>query len=514
MLKRVGKAGIALFSGQAITAVTQLLLVPLFLRSWTTVIYGEWLALFSLVGYLANLNLGLDNAAVNKMTKAYSQGDLIAYKHTQHTAIMFYMVISTVGIILVATITGIFPVTNWLGLVKMGPSEARLVTVFLSAQILLSMPFGVIINTYRTRGDLATTVWINNFRRLIDFIVVACAVAFGSSPSVVAAALLISLIVVILGVLIDLKRRFPEILPGISFADKNELHQLFGPSFHFLVITFAVTLSEQGAVLIISAFLGGAAVAVFVTTRTLVNLIRQVLGMVNSAVWPDVTILESQDKLDRLRLLQRVLTGVSLSITIGYSVFLWIQGGSVIRAWTNGELIVDQILLVLVIVYKGLQSAWTPSSLIAAATNKHGLLSRAYLFSSVLGLIIGLLLIRHLGILAVPIGLLAGDVLACYHFVIKDACQIVKTSYLAFAGRLWSSIILIFCVTFALGWWVANVVEDVPQIYLHWIVILASSMLVSMLGSWLLWLSKEERSAAIMQIATRIRNLSFVIGSH
>ncbi len=59
---------------------------------------------------------------------------------------------------------------------------------------------------------------------------------------------------------------------------------LFLPSMLFFLMAMAGALSIQGTVLVLSAFLGGAAVAQFTTTRTLSNFIIQLSTVVNSAM--------------------------------------------------------------------------------------------------------------------------------------------------------------------------------------------------------------------------------------
>src|SRR6202163_2819854 len=44
---------------------SNLLLLPLYLRFWSVAEYGEWMALYSVVNYLANLDIGVTVAGVN-----------------------------------------------------------------------------------------------------------------------------------------------------------------------------------------------------------------------------------------------------------------------------------------------------------------------------------------------------------------------------------------------------------------------------------------------------------------
>ena len=69
MLKRVAKALNATFFGHVIARLGSFLLVPLFLTYWAPIRYGEWLTMFAAVSYLATLDIGVQLAAVNRLTR-------------------------------------------------------------------------------------------------------------------------------------------------------------------------------------------------------------------------------------------------------------------------------------------------------------------------------------------------------------------------------------------------------------------------------------------------------------
>ena len=72
MLKRVAKALNATLFGHLIARVGSFVLVPLFLSRWSASLYGEYMALFAAVSYLSGLDIGMQLAAVNRLTKAYA----------------------------------------------------------------------------------------------------------------------------------------------------------------------------------------------------------------------------------------------------------------------------------------------------------------------------------------------------------------------------------------------------------------------------------------------------------
>src|ERR1035437_7702324 len=121
LLKRLIKSISAIFAGQFLNIVGNLLLVPLFLSRWSTGMYGEWLALFALVGYLGVTDLGMNSAAANAMTAAYARGGLKRYRHLQGSAMVFYVGMALSLSLVFGLLMAILPIATWIGIQHIPP---------------------------------------------------------------------------------------------------------------------------------------------------------------------------------------------------------------------------------------------------------------------------------------------------------------------------------------------------------------------------------------------------------
>ena len=135
---------VAITTGRALGAVASIVLVPLFLLVWTPRRYGEWLALSSMVGYLATLDLGMNMAAVNRLTQAHARGDLADYAASQRTALCFYLAVAGAGTLLSLALLTALPVARLLGLEETAPAEAALAAWLLGLLVLWAMPSGLV----------------------------------------------------------------------------------------------------------------------------------------------------------------------------------------------------------------------------------------------------------------------------------------------------------------------------------------------------------------------------------
>jgi len=464
MLRRVGNAAVATLSAQGIAVLYNLLLVPVFLRYWSVLVYGEWLALSSLAAYLSTVDIGVSIFGVNKLTQAYAQGDMREYRLYQSTFLSFYLVVASVGTLVLAILAWALPLGDWLGLRATPSHESSWVIFLLGIQVLWSIPQRFMISIYRTVGDMAKTQWIMNAQMILMMSLIALGLALGAGMVQLAVLQIISVVTVGVWVLQDVRRHLNDVFPSIVGASAALFREAIKPSLLFAVFVLTTPMVFQGTVILVSVVLGGAAVAVFATTRTLVNLVRQVIGAISYAIWPELTMIEARGETRHLAGMLRLTVTLSIIISVAFAATLWFEGADVLRIWTHGRLEPDLLLLrvflietVLVVI---VQTAGGP----AVASNRHQVVSKVVLIASILGFILSAWLIKPLGLVGVPLGLLIGEAIAMYHYVVADACRISGIAYGPFARYLWGGILAVGLPTFVADWFAHNHLAAIPYL--------------------------------------------------
>lgn len=442
----------AVWSGQTISIIENLAVVPLYLWYWFPERYGEWLALSALVAYLATLDLGMNMAGGNKLTQEYARGDLVAFRRYQSAALAFYTGLAAVGTVLLGLAVATLPLTRWAGLKLTGPGEAALVAFLLGAQVLWSMPAGLIVSTYRAMGDMGRTSWVTNLQNIAGVGLAAACLLVGGGMRAMAGVELLCMAVVTGAVLIDLKRNHPAAAPGLVGAEFSLIRELVRPSASFGLLMFSEAIRLQGIVLLVSRILGGTAVTVFVSSRTLCNLVRQISGTLRNAIWPHVTAVEAQGRHEAIRQFHRIWVAGSTALCVSIAAALWFEGGDVVAVWTHGRVAADSQLLRLLLVQMVLQSPWLASSLIPIASSRHDKLAQAYFWSSTIAVAVAAALIGKMGLVAIPIGSIAGEALICYHFVTYDTCSMMGEPYWPFALHQWTFLAGCTCLCSLFAW--------------------------------------------------------------
>ena len=489
--QRLYRNAAALGFAQIANTVGNLLLVPLFLSYWSKEVYGEWMALSALVAYYSTADMGMNTASGNALIKAYQRGAREQYREIQASALLFYIGMACAVTALTAATCFLLPVTGWLGVVHIPRLTAALVMCLLAGRIVWTMPAGQIWNIFRTTGDLSTSQWIVNLQVLGVVGATAAVLCMGGGVTALAAWSWCPLLVCALLAWFLARRSHRDLLPRLRASSLGGVTALINPSVLFALIMIAMAITLNGPVILVAHMLGGAAVAVLVTTRTLANVARQMPTILCWALWPELTRLDAVGDKAALRTAHSLLVAAYMGISIAFVGALWFEGQALIDLWTRGQLSVQPWLIRAFLLYTLCQAPWMASSMLAGATNRHRKLAWCQFLAGVGGVVFVAVFLPRLKLVAVPLGLLAGEALACYHFVIADACTLTDTPYRQFAARVWFTLAFVTTLTLAMS----ALVHRLPIALVPLRVVVAGivSAITATVGVWNLLLHKSER---------------------
>jgi uncharacterized integral membrane protein len=166
-LGRVSKLFAAQNATQVVSLLTQLLLPPIFLRSYGVTLYGEWLALSAAIGYLSTIN-GLQTYTNMQMTIHYNRGEVEECVQVQSAGLRILLsIFGAIAVLLLAIFA--LPLDRLLHL-TIPRSEAQWVLYLLGLQILASMLQGFFSGNYMVFGETHRGV---NFNNLVALVILA-----------------------------------------------------------------------------------------------------------------------------------------------------------------------------------------------------------------------------------------------------------------------------------------------------------------------------------------------------
>lgn len=452
MLGRLVRAMMVLLLGQAASRIAGLLIIPLYLGRWSAEGYGEWLALNAIVGYLAMVDLGMYPATTTALTQCHARNDLKEYVRVQNSGLVFSLAVAVMGCGLLGLAAYGFPLKEWLALRLIPDSEVRIVLILLGVHVLWSLPVRYLGGIYQSVGDLARLHGIYTVQQLAT--VSACFVALSWGRGRVTIALIQILVLMMWGgyLVWDLNRRHSLIAPGLFRADMAVIRQLLRPGLSYSALGLSQLITHQGTVVLVSRAFGGSAVALLSTTRTLCAFIRTITENILVAILPEITRLRTQESAGHARCLHRITIACAGTLAVAWCATIWWEGAEFIQVWTRGRLVPDVWLMRLLLLWGIAQQIWTSSSSVSVSANEPGVMTISASSSACLAIVVIGLSIPYLALMAVPTGLLAGDLLICSHFIIRHSCRLLGEPYGAFASRVWSATLLAAIVAGFMAW--------------------------------------------------------------
>jgi O-antigen/teichoic acid export membrane protein len=396
-LSRIAKTGGALVGGQGVTLVSQLLLPPLFLRTYGVPAYGEWLTLTATVTYLITLNFGLQTFANNQAAIHYNRGEIEETNHLQATALVLLLII--IGIAAAAGSFVFFvPINRWLGLVT--PRAVVSATIYLlGLQIFTKMLLGFLGGMFLIVGKAHRgTLW-NNVQIFVSLLGTIGMVLMRASFVWIAAQQLLTVgVFCILGI-IDFRFKAPEIFPRFRYAQPRRFGEVLKPSGYFGLLLYSNFLVYQAPVILIQRILGPASVVVFSLTRTIYGMSRQGLSVMSWAIGPEITELYGKDHWKRLfrlyELSERVIFALVPVITIG----TLLATPLLMAVWLHKPGLYDPYASLFMALTSAIMGIKEHKYQFQAASNEHTSIAKIMFFSYVVMVCLAVPAIHYFGIL-------------------------------------------------------------------------------------------------------------------
>lgn len=502
MLHGTGAGAVATGLGIA----NNLILLPLYLLHWSVALYGEWMALYTLVNYLGTFDFGVTAAAVNAATMAYANKDWASFKRIQGTAWAASFALAGVGALIITMLLIFFHLNDWLGLKVMDLHESRLVFAWLSLAVLATIPGRQLSATYIALGEFAKYQWLYNIGVIAGCIATAAALSLRAGPVSLAALNAFTFFLVIATTYGLIRRRSRMLVPRLRDADWATARSLAAPTGQFSIQIVASALTVQGPIVILSRMLGGPAVALFTTTRTISNVVRAVLTLLRAPLRPEFSSAAVQATKDYLRSLFRIAVALDMVVAITIAAGLWTGGIWLIRFWSHGHIPPDPLLLHLLLAFSLLEGFLFMMASVGFATNRFKGVSFGQLAYASVALILAAALVGRFGPSAIPIGAIAPLLVFMLPTALRNASSEVGISVRILFARMFLCFVGAAALAAILAsWMIAH--RFLPEWILACAVSIGACMVGSLMASTLLLTASDRRM--IYDRATQHFHLSF-----
>jgi len=423
--------------GQVVTITVQLTSVPLFLHFWGADLYGKWLILYAMPGYLAMSDIGFASVAGNEMTMLTARQDYEeALRVFQSAWVFITSVCSAIGLVVIA-LAYLLPFDSWFKLEPLPRAQVSLVICLLALYTLVSQQGELIDGAFRSDGRYAQGTLLNNVVRVLELLLTLTSVSLGGQLVAAALALLIGRILGLCWMWLMFRRTSQWLSFGYAKAHLETIQVLFRPAVAFMAFPLSSALLLQGMTLIVGGVLGSVAVVVFTTSRTVTRIVIQFLGLITRAIWPELSSAFGSGDLLLARKIYQKASLLSVWLSLVASIVLAFVGPWLLRAWTGRHIVIDIPLFYLMLLLVISTNLWQTSIGALMATNRHGDFAKIALIGSIGGIILAYVLLKVIGLIAAPLALLVADIFMGF-YAVRKALALLKLTFSEYLRALFN----------------------------------------------------------------------------
>lgn len=420
-LNRFLSASAASWSRVALTLVTQILLVPIFLGHWTVEEYGCWLIIQTLTTISSLLSTGHQNFVGYEFLKVGDgrSKDLRLLFYSALPFVIFIAILELLILLLfihVGYIGNLFDPTRVMG--KEIMQQAVWSLVIYSFYSLLGSSGGLASRAVAPYGHFARMAWWTTFLAIGQALTSAVVVALGANLLETVICIVVAGIVANIPIHLDMWRLFQRygltpVRPDLSVGRRNFWYSLAISLSSILDIS-----RQQGVRVFLGAIVGVTQMTAFSTMRTMSNLSLQGIGTITNPIMPEIMrFLRERDAERTNATVGFIWFSTVLLLAPVLVIFQWLMP-MIFHIWTRGKIEFDPALFGLFSIALLIFSIARPAVAVLQGNN----LLKVQLWISILVSLIavcGILSITHaFGLVGAAMALLlaelAGTVLAVY----------------------------------------------------------------------------------------------------
>lgn len=437
--RRIVNGTLANSAGIAMSAIAQLISVPVLTNAWGAERYGVWLMLTTIPAYFVLSDLGFGSAATSDMTMQIARGESKRARATFQSVWVLVNLVSAVFIVLtvaaVETLSKINSSSEWMN--EYGP-----VLILLAVYSAAALNARVISAGLRATQNYAIGTLLFEGTILIEILSVLAVAVAGYGFALCAAAMLAARSCNVLLLLLSLRRRVPWLRPGLVDASSAELRRLWTPALGAMAIPGVLAVSLQGMVLVAGIIISASAAATVASVRTVSRVAIQMVGVINRATVPELSTATARDQKDALTKIVAVnLASIGLILIPGAILFM-LFGAQAVAIWTHGKILPEPSFVHLIAIAMLAHGLWYYTSNLLLASNKHTLVAVPLVVISVGSVFAAIPLAYSHGLVGVG-GMIAAAEIVCLVRVLRTAFQlkIIDLAELerALKPRFWQS---------------------------------------------------------------------------
>jgi O-antigen/teichoic acid export membrane protein len=229
---------------------------------------------------------------------------------------------------------------------------------------------------------------------------------------------------------------FPAMRLSASLFSTQQVREVTAFSMYLFLISIAIHVGVNVDNLIVGAYLGTSAIAVYTVAVRLAEYQRQLCGQFSGFLFPLVVRFHSSQDSEALRTTLLDGTRIAVGLVAGVTICLLAFGGQIVRLWMgpgfDGSVVPLYVLSLVGIV----MVAQGPTGSILLATGRHRLVAGASVADIALNVALSAALVTKYGLMGVAIGTALPYTILNLAILVPAACRAVEVPLGAFAATV------------------------------------------------------------------------------
>ncbi len=387
--------------------------------------YGLWMLVVSLTYYFQLLDLGYGNGLVRQIAAADSAGDEQAVNAVVSTFVVIYAGIGALALALVGLVT-VALIPRFPNLTPSQVATAQWVMVVMGLRIAVGFPMTVFgaVTTARQRFALNTSIAI--VVSLLNAAVTYLVLSRNHGLRVLVPATTALSLLSYLAYARAARAAFPALRLAPSLFSRRHLREVTSFSLYLFMIDIAVQLGFNLDNVVLGAFLGTGAVAVYAVASRLADYQRQLCNQFNGLLFPVVVGLGARADLPRLRATLLDGTRLAFGLVLGVTVSLVVFAEPLVRIWMGAEFLETLPALYALAAAGVVLVAQGPLGNILLGTGRHRLVASAALAEALINAALSVVFVRWWGVTGVAVGTAIPVVAVNVLVLLPAACRSVQ----------------------------------------------------------------------------------------
>src|SRR5687768_6405582 len=383
--------------------------------------YGLWILVASVTIYFSMFDMGYGVAQVKFAAKYRAQGDTTALNEIASTMFCLFSGVGLFTVLLGILIS--FNLDRFFPLTAEQVRTGQIVLLFITAYVALGFPFSVfggIVNGFQRQylnGAVAFATAI-----IVAVVNVAVLLAGYGLPELVAATTGVR-ILSYLAYALNAYRVFPALRIRPKFFNRDRLREVTGFSVFILIIDLANKLNYSTDAIVIGAFMGTSAVAIWAVAQRLIEIVQRITDQLNAVLFPVVVDSSTVQRTDRLEKILVQVTRLSLGMVMPIATVLGLMARPLVMVWVGPQFSESVNVIYILSIVVALRVGNATSAVILKGSDLHKFLAIANLSMAVGNLVLSVLLVRVYGLIGVAIGTLIPILVISMFVVFPAACR-------------------------------------------------------------------------------------------